>query len=202
MGREETKPKVERTNLQLLKKRKGNMQNSPQTNCQASPRDVKARDGQKTFVVNPSNRLPAHDNRSEFYTGHERMTLQDSQVQRVRELQEINDNLQRQVSKNEKELLHSQDPLTVLAEIEHCNIMIARNTGEILNIYSQNETRLKRIAELEAENINLQQDMSDTQGKFITCHEMSQRTKYAAEFFLTKAHYERNSEEIRVLNQQ
>ncbi len=180
------------------------MHNSPHTDCQSAPRSAdhaKARDGQKVFVVNPANHLLSHDDRTEFYTGHERMTLQITQVQRVRELQEINDNLQRQVLKNEKELLHSQDPLTVLAEIEHWNIIIARNTGEIINIYALNEARLKRIAELEAENINLQQEMSDTQGKFITCYEMNQRTKYAADFFLTKAQYEKNVLEIRELSQ-
>jgi hypothetical protein len=115
-------------------------------------------------------------------------------------LQESNDSLQRQISRNEKEVLHSEDALSILAEIEHCNIMIARNTGEILNIYTQNEKRLQRIMELEAQNINLQQKMSDTQGEFITCHDMSQRTKFAAEFFTTKAQYERNLVEIRELN--
>ncbi len=175
------------------------------TDCQAAPHvaeQVKSRDGQNPFVVNAGSHLLSRDDRAEFYTGHERMTLQMKLVQRVRELQEINDNLQRQVVKNEKELLHAQDPLSVLAEIEHWNIMIARNTGEILNIYAQNESRLKRIAELEAENINLQQEMSDTQGKFITCHEMGQRTRFAAEFFLTKAQYEKNIVEIRDLSHQ
>jgi hypothetical protein len=181
------------------------MHNSPHTDCQSTPRIVDCAtpiEGQKAFVINTPNRPLSHDDRAEFYTGHERMTLQTRQVERVRELQEINDNLQRQVVKNEKELLHSQDPLTILAEIEHCNIMIARNTGEILNIYALNEARLKRIAELEAQNINLQQEMSDTQGKFITCYEMSQRTKYAAEFFSTKAQYEKNVIEVRELSQQ
>ncbi|MBI3236487.1 MAG: hypothetical protein HYZ48_02090 [Chlamydiales bacterium] len=166
--------------------------------CAAEP--VAIKDGQPAFVVRSANQLLSCDERAEFYTGHERMTLQTRQVQRVRDLQEVNDNLQRQVVKNEKELMHSQDPLTILAEIEHCNIMIARNTGEILNIYALNEARLKRIAELESENINLQQEMSDTQAKFITCHEMNQRTKFAAEFFLTKAKYEKNIAEIRELS--
>jgi hypothetical protein len=124
------------------------------------------------------------------------------QIQRVRELQEDNDNLQRQITQNEKELLQVGDPLAILAEIEHCNIMIARNTGEILNIYTLNEKRLKRILELEKQNVNLQQELSDTQAKFITCHEMAQRTKYAVDFFLSKAQYEKNLGEIRDLNLQ
>jgi hypothetical protein len=179
------------------------MQPLPQTDRQA-PRmaeATKSTEAQPSLLANPASRLFTHDDRAEFYTGGERMTLQMRQIQRVRELQESNDNLQRQVRRDEKELLHAEDPLTILAEVEHCNIMIARNTGEILNIYSQNEQRLRRIAELEQQNINLQQEMSDTQGKFITCHEMTQRTKYAAEFFLTKANYEKNLSEIRELNQ-
>jgi hypothetical protein len=163
---------------------------------------VTSKEGQRTLIANPANRLFNHDDRAEFYTGCERMTLQMTQIQRVRELQESNDSLQRQISRNEKEVLHAEDALSILAEIEHCNIIIARNTGEILNIYNQNEKRLQRIMELEAQNINLQQEMSDTQGKFITCHEMSQRTKFAAEFFTTKAQYERNLIEIRELNLQ
>jgi hypothetical protein len=180
------------------------MQVQPRIECQAqkTAESVNSKEGPHTLIANPVTRLFNHDDRAEFYTGNERMTLQMRQIQRVRELQESNDNLQRQVTRNEKELLHAEDPLSILAEIEHCNIMIARNTGEILNIYTQNERRLKRITELEAQNINLQQEMSDTQGKFITCHEMTQRTKFAAEFFVTKAQFEKNVAEIRELNLQ
>jgi len=178
------------------------MQAQQQTQVQKTAEAVTSKEGQPTLLANPVNRLFSHDDRAEFYTGGERMSLQMRQIQRVRELQESNDNLQRQVQRNEKELLLAEDPLTILAENEHCNIMIARNTGEILNIYTQNEKRLKRIMELEAENINLSQDMSDTQGKFITCHEMSQRTKIAAEFFVSKAQFEKNLAEIRELNLQ
>jgi hypothetical protein len=180
------------------------MQAQQRTECQAprTAESVNSKEGLHTLVANPVSRLFTHDERAEFYTGNERMTLQMRQIQRVRELQESNDNLQRQVAQNEKELLHAEDPLSILAEIEHCNIIIARNTGETLNIYTQNEKRLKRIIELEAENINLEQEMSDTQGKFITCHEMSQRTKFAAEFFLNKAQHEKNLAEIRELNLQ
>jgi hypothetical protein len=174
------------------------------TECQA-PKTVKAvhsNEDHPTLIANPMNRLFSHDDRAEFYTGHDRTTLQIDHIQRVRELQEANDNLQRQVTKDKKDLLHAEDPLVILAEIEHCNIIIARNTGEILNIYIQNEQRLKRIMELEAQNLNLQQEMSDTQGKFITCHEMTQRAKSAAEFFISKKHYEKNLAEIRDLNVQ
>ncbi len=180
------------------------MQAQPRIECQTQKAAdaVNSKEGYPNLIANPVTRLFNHDDRAEFYTGNERMTLQSRQIQRVRELQEFNDNLQRQVTQNEKALLHAEDPLTILAEIEHCNIMIARNTGEILNIYSQNEKRLKRITELEVQNIHLQQEMSDTQGQFITCHDMSQRTKFAAEFFVTKAQYEKNLVEIHELNLQ
>jgi len=158
-------------------------------------------DGQPTLIINSAKRLFNHDDRAQFYTGQDRISLQLKQIQRVREMQEENDNLQRQINENERELLNSQDPLTILAEIEHCNIMIARNTGEILTIYTQNENRLRRIADLDAQNIKLQQDMTDMQGKFITCHDMHQRTKFASEFFMSKAIYEKNISEIRELSQ-
>ena len=164
---------------------------------------IKSKEAQPAFIANPVSTIFTHeDDRAEFYTGKERMTLQMRSVKRVRELQESNDNLQRQVTRNEKELSNSEDRLSVLAEIEHCKIIISRNTGEIVNIYTNNENRLRRIAELEAQNINLQQDMSDTQGKFITCHDMAQRTKFAAEFFLTKTQLEKNIAEINDLSQQ
>jgi hypothetical protein len=174
------------------------------TECQAPKmaEAINSNEGQHTHIANPVTRLFTHADRADFYTGNERMSLQMRQIQRTRELQEANDNLQRQVTRSEKELLQADDPLSILAEIEHCNIMIARNTGEILNIYAQNEKRLTRIMELEAQNINLQQDVSDTQGKFITCRDMSQRTKFAAEFFITKAQLEKNLVEIRELNVQ
>ena len=178
------------------------MQPQQQTDFQAPHlTEQVTKEGQKaTLIANPAQRLFTHDDRAEFYTGQDRMTLQAMHVQRVRELQELNDNLQRQVTKNEKEVEHSQDPLTILAEIEHCKIMIARNTGEILNIYMQNEQRLKRIEALEAQNINLQQDMSDIQGKFIASNEMPQRTKFAADFFSAKSAFEKNVAEIRELS--
>lgn len=180
------------------------MHNCSHTDCQATPHlaeHASRVEGQKTFAVNSPNRLFSHEDRTQFYTGYERMSLPLGQVQRVRELQEANDDLQRQVMKNEKELLHAHDALTILSEVERCNIMIARNTGEILNIYAVNEARLRRIAELEAQNINLQGEMGDIQGQFITCHEMNQKTKYAAEFFAKKTEYDKNLLEIRHLNQ-
>lgn len=159
-------------------------------------------DGQATIIASPSQQLSSHNERVEFYNGRERMSLQTKQIYRVRELQECNDNLQRQIIRYEKNIPTSQDPLTVLAEVEQCRMLIARNTGEVLNIYVQNERRLKRIAQLEAQNIELQQDMSDNQSRFASCNENSQRTRHAADFFSAKAQYEKNLAEIQELSQE
>lgn len=140
--------------------------------------------------------------RTEFYTGKESATLQINQIQKVRALQEANDNLQRQIAHNQKELLTTSDPLLLLADIEHCNIMISRNTGEIMNIYAQNEQRLKRIALLEAQNDELRRGMENTQEKFSSSHEMDSRTKIASEFFSSKSQYEKNLNEIYTLHQE
>lgn len=77
--------------------------------------------------------------------------------------------------------------------------MITRNAGELLSIYSDNESRLRRISALENKNINLQQDMSDVLGRVATRHEMHQKTQFAKEYFLKKAEYDRNTAEIQKL---
>src|SRR5262249_1689806 len=94
------------------------MQAQQQTQVQKTAEAVASKEGQPTLIANPVTRLFSHDDRAEFYTGCERMTLQMRQIQRVRELQESNDNLQRQVQRNEKELLLAEDPLSILAENE------------------------------------------------------------------------------------
>jgi hypothetical protein len=154
------------------------------------------------FIVNPSTKLFSQGDRTAFYTGQERISLQRAQIERVRELQAQNDNLQRELSVREKELAHEVDPLSTVAEIEHIKIMIARNTGEILNIYAENEERLKRIAELEAKNYNLLQEKSDAQGQFIASHETEHRIKFASDFFHAKGHYEKNVSEISNLSKE
>lgn len=140
------------------------------------------------------------DDRTFFYGGQERLSLLTSHLQRVKELHDANDKLQRQIVKCEKDLVNAEDPLTFQAEIEHCHVMISRNTGEILNIYSMNEARIRRISELEAQNIELTNNMNSIQSKFISAKDMNDRTQHATEFFLNKATYERNIEEIRHLS--
>ena len=139
------------------------------------------------------------NSRFEFYVGKERMTLRNEDLQRIRELQDANDQLQRQVAMQKQELFQVADSLKLSAEIEQSMCMIARNAGEVLSIYSDNESRLRRISALENKNINLQQYMSDVLGKVATCHEMHQKTQFAKEYFLKKAEYDRNTAEIQRL---
>lgn len=139
------------------------------------------------------------NSRFEFYVGKERMTLRNEDLQRIRELQDANDQLQRQVAIQKQELFQVADSLKLSAEIEQSMCMIARNAGEVLSIYSDNESRLRRISALEDKNINLQQDMSDVLGRVATCHEMQQKTQFAKEYFLKKAEYDRNTAEIQRL---
>lgn len=139
--------------------------------------------------------------RAQFYAGQERLTLQGQSVQRVRELQEENDHLQREIAAKEAELHSCGDPLTILADIEHRKIMIARNTGEILKIYLKNEERMKRIQELEDHNAKIQNQMMEMQGRFIATKNMEEKTKFASEFFVLKSERERNLQEISNLDQ-
>lgn len=138
--------------------------------------------------------------RAQFYAGHDRLNLQGSSVQRVRELQEENDHLQREIIAKEEELSSCTDPLVILADIEHRKIIIARNTGEILKIYLRNEERLKRIKDLQGHNSRIQNEMMEMQGRFISTKDMSEKTKFASEFFVLKSEIERNLAEINELN--
>lgn len=144
--------------------------------------------------------MVTHEDRAQFYTGHERIDLQSASVKRVRELQEENDNLQREITYKEKEVVDCKDPLALLADIEHRKIMVARNTGEILKIYARNEERIKRISELEAQNSKLQKDLMSVQGKFISTNDMEERTRCASEFFILKSAIENNFKEIEELS--
>lgn len=141
-----------------------------------------------------------HDARAKFYTGHERLDLQASQVQRVRELQEENDHLQREINAKELEVHDAKDPLVILADIEHRKTLIARNTGEVLNIYTRNEERLKKINELENQNGRIKQDMKSMQGYFVNTNNMDEKTKFASDYFIMRSTIEKNAQEIKELS--
>lgn len=138
--------------------------------------------------------------RAQFYAGHDRLNLRGECVQRVRELQEENDHLQREIVAKESEIINCKDPLAILADIEHRRIIVARNTGEILKIYLRNEERMKRVKELEAHNNRIQNEMMEMQGQFIKTKDMDDKTRFASEFFILRSEIERNLEEINELN--
>lgn len=156
---------------------------------------------QETVIAQPVKKNFSPEERAGFYTGEERLSLQTHNITRVRELQEMNDSLQREVHKKERLMLSASDPLSISAEIEHAKIMIARNTGEIMKIYNEDEERRRRIAELEAQNIKLRADLIAVQSKFVTNHDVAQRTRHAAEFFINKSKLEKNIGEIIDLTQ-
>ncbi|MGL5263033.1 MAG: hypothetical protein ACRDAI_00405 [Candidatus Rhabdochlamydia sp.] len=139
------------------------------------------------------------NNRFDLYSGKEKMTLRSDDLQRIRELQDANDQLKRQVASQKKELFQASDSLKLSAEIEQTMCIIARNAGEILSIYSDNESRLRRISELEERNIHLQEEMSDVLGKIAICFDMHQKTKFSKGYFLKKAEHDRNTTEIQRL---
>lgn len=137
--------------------------------------------------------------RSQFYDGLDRVELQNTMVQRVRELQEENDHLQREIISKESLIPESTDALAILADIEHRKVIIARNTGEVLKIYLRNEERLKRIKDLQTRNMAIQNEMSEMQGRFISTKDMDEKTKFASEFFILKSEIEKNQAEINEL---
>lgn len=141
-----------------------------------------------------------HDERAKFYTGQDRLNLQNHHVKRVRELQEENDNLQREIHAKEQQVVDCKDPLAILAEIEHCKTKVARNTGEIVTIYSKNEERLDRIKDLQSQNSKMNAEMLNAQGRFASTNDMQLRTRLASEFFTLKETIRRNQNEIEDLS--
>ena len=123
-------------------------------------------------------------------------------MQRIRELQDSNDDLHRQIVQMEKDMSHSSDALTILAERERCIILIARNSGEIAKIHAENEERLRRIAELEARNKRLAVEKVVERDSFIDIRDPHERAKHASNFFLTQSRLEKNADEIFELNQE
>jgi len=145
--------------------------------------------------------LFSYDERAIFYCGQDRVTLQADQIRRVRELEESNDYLQRDIFLKEEELKKSpENSLTLLASVEHAKMMIACNTGEILKIYAQDEQRYTRATELEAQNKQLREEIVDMEERWANCHDMTQRTKLARDIFLSRDIVKKNLDEMDTLN--
>jgi hypothetical protein len=190
----------------------GQKQNAGAPKVAIAPQTVIIEEKKHEFVLPVSNSIEQDavsktlktifnpQDRAKFYTGHERLDLQASQVQRVRELQEENDHLQREINAREKELIESKDPLIILADIEHRRTIIARNTGEILNVYTRNEERLRKIGELEAENNKIKEEMKSMQARFINTNNMDEKTKFASDYFILRSNVEKNIQELNELS--
>ena len=88
------------------------------------------------------------------------------------------------------------DAIILIADIEQRQTIIARNTGEILKIYLLNEERLKRIKDLETDNVRLQGTVIDIQNKFMATNDVKLRTQLASEFFILKATIQSNQKEL------
>ena len=137
-----------------------------------------------------------NDGLVQFYTGQDCAKLLPSDMKKVRDLQESNDQLQRQIVQLDRDVKHSTDALSLLAERERLQIIIARNTGEILKIHTENEQRLARITELEEENIRLKEEVVIHRDSFIEIHDMGARHQHAANFFIKKSKMEKNIAEL------
>lgn len=137
-----------------------------------------------------------------YYNGQDCASLQSSNLKKFRELQEANDQLQRQIAQIDKDLKNAEDSLTLLAEKDCCLAILARNTGEIMQIQIDNHARLEKIAALEAENMRLKEEAGNQRVNFIDSREMGPRSKHAADFFLKRAKIERNSKAIFDLTQE
>lgn len=141
-------------------------------------------------------RYVSNDQMVYFFNGNDCRKLQAADLKRVRELQDANDSIQREIAKIDHDVKHSKDGLTLLGEKERLLIMIARNTGEILKIQVENDRRVSRIAELERENGMLKEVIIDQRVKFIDTRNLHGRCKCAADFFLTESKIERNIDEL------
>ena len=123
-------------------------------------------------------------------------------MRKIQELQAANDELHRQVAQMEKDIGHSADPLTLIAEKERCMILIARNSGEIAKIHAENEERLQRISELEGKNKRLGVEKATQRDSFMDIRDPHERAKHASNFFISQAKLQKNAEEIFKLNQE
>ena len=158
--------------------------------------------GVEHIIASPEVTYFAPQGAVEFYTGQDCDKLQNANLKKVRELQEANDALQRQIKQIDKEVKHSNDALTLLAEKERCQLIIARNMGEILKIHAENEARLARIAQIEAENMGLKEEVVSQRDNFVSTRDMDSRYQHAADFFLTKSQIEKNTNELFDLTQE
>jgi hypothetical protein len=129
-------------------------------------------------------------------------TFSQVNMRKIQELQASNDELHRQIVQMEKDIHHSADPLTLIAEKERCSILIARNSGEIAKIHVENEERHRRIGELEEKNKRLAVEKATQREGFTDIRDPHERAKHASNFFLSVSRLEKNADELFQLNQE
>jgi hypothetical protein len=142
----------------------------------------------------------SHVEMSMYYSGENRSMLTEREIARVRELEARNDELQREIIRNE--LVLKQNPkesIALLAVIEHHIMMIAANTGEVLKIFIENKERSERAKDLESQNIKLLEDIGRYEAAFAIDHNMQTRTKLACDLSRSKSRHENNVREIKTL---
>lgn len=141
--------------------------------------------------ISPTHHITHHE-KAKFYSGEESVSLPSSALKRVRDLQAANDELQRHIAALRHDCSLSQDPLKIMNDIGYAQATVARNTGEIMNIFLQNEKRLAQIAELEKHNINLQQEITDTMSAFGVHNEQEKKIHCATGYFSAKTNLDHN----------
>ena len=156
---------------------------------------------QEETFVNPTIQSQPHFNVVEPKQREVKLFSQ-ANMRKIQELQSANDDLHRQIVQMEKDMNQSSDALTLIADKERCTILIARNSGEIAKIHTENEERLRRIAELEGRNKRLAVEKLSERDNFTDIRDPHERAKHASNFFLTQSRLEKNADEIFELNQE
>lgn len=157
---------------------------------------VKENGGEELRSQQKGGGASLHTFLEKFYHCSEKTELRDADLNRIREIQQENDQFQREIFQRRKSTEHCADNLGSLAEIEHFKILIAKNAGEILKFYKKNRERLNKIQELEQQNISLNMDAEKEQELFIEALNIEERAQHAAKFFFIKESIAENKEEI------
>lgn len=155
----------------------------------AKPKVVEAAPNFKPYM--------SYAERSRFYTCQDRKTLPESAIRRIRELEELNDGLQREIALHEDELKNApSDAPFILATIEHKKAMIARNTGEVVKIFISDEERIMRVAELEANIRRLEKEIVEQQQMWNRVHDQESRIRISSVLLLNREKISRHLVEL------
>lgn len=154
------------------------------------------------IISNPTLQTQPQFRTAETTQHREIKFLSQTNMRRIQELQTANDELHRQIVQLEKDMNHSADALSLVAERERCHILIARNSGEIAKIHTENEERIRRIGELEGKNKRLVVEKATHRENFMDIRDPHERVKQASNYLLTQSHLQKNADEIFELNQE